>query len=211
MKKYFGLFITLLSVFPSMAQEKVEGMVMEANVQGQVLQIKNQQKAPGKMNMAVSMMGQVMQQTVFDGEQGYSSQMGAKTPMDEATVEATKIQAMPFPELKYAEMGVTAELKGVENVDGKRAYEVAISRPDGNTVTEYFDATTFYKIRSVATQEAAGNTMSIITDYATYKEVDGIKFPYVITVSGAMPFPLKSEVKSVEVNKGLSDDLFKVN
>ncbi|MEL7123353.1 MAG: pitrilysin family protein, partial [Bacteroidota bacterium] len=197
-------------------KEKLSGvtdlsMVMEANVQGQVIQIKNQQKTPGKMNMAVSMMGNVMQQTVFDGEQGYSSQMGAKTPMDEATVEATKLQAMPFPELKYAELGVTAELKGVENVDGKRAYEVAISRPDGNNVTDYFDATTFFKIRSVATQEAAGQTMSIITDYATYKDVDGIKFPYVVTVSGAMPFPLKSEVKSVEVNKGLSDDLFKVN
>ena len=34
MKKYFGLFITLLSVLPSMAQEKVEGMVMEANTEG---------------------------------------------------------------------------------------------------------------------------------------------------------------------------------
>ena len=46
------------------------------------------------------------------------------------------------------------------------------------------------------------------TDIWEYKEVDGIKFPSVISISGAMSMKLTAE--SINVNKGVADSEFTI-
>lgn len=184
-------------------------MTMSGDVQGQPIEITNQQK-DGKIAVTTKVAGNVMGQQIFDGSKGVVVQMGARQPFNEDQVEAMKLEALPFPELKYDEMNVTAELKGYDNVDGKKAYEVVVNYPNGTKVTEYFDAQTYLKIRSVQVQEAMGQSVTQTTDYAAYKEVDGIQFPHSVTISGLLPFPLKTSVESIEVNSGIDDAVFKV-
>jgi predicted Zn-dependent peptidase len=182
---------------------------MAGEIQGQPITITNQQKG-GKMAVSTALAGNVMAQQIFDGKKGVVIQMGAKQPIDGKQAEAMKLQAQPFPELSYGKMGVAVELKGLDNVDGKKAYEVVITRKDGSKVTEYFDAQSYFKIRSVQTVEAMGQTITNTTDFAGYKEVEGIQFPHVVTVSGMLPIPLKTSVESIEINKSIDDAVFNV-
>ncbi len=184
-------------------------MVMNGNIQGQAITVTTQQKG-GKLATSTAVGGNVMAQQIFDGKKGVVVQMGARQPLDDKQAEAMKFQAIIFPELQYDEMGVTAELKGYENVDGKKAYELVITKGDGTKTTEYFDAQTYLKLRSVQTMEAMGQSVTQTTDFGAYKEVEGIKFPQSVTISGLMPFPLKTTVESIEINSGISDDVFKV-
>ena len=133
-------------------------------------------------------------------------QMGNPIPLDEAAQAEMKNQAYVFPELRFAELGYKMVLKGVEMVEGKKAYAVEMSTSTGSKSTDYYDITTGLKIRSVT----AGNDSSVVNDYEDYREVDGIKFPFKTTISGMMPIPLTMEVKSVEINTGLEAAAFKV-
>ncbi len=182
---------------------------MTGEIQGQPLSITNQQKN-GKMAVSTAMAGTVLAQQIFDGKKGVVIQMGAKQPLDGKQAEAMKLQALPFPELSYDKMGVSVELKGLDNVEGKKAYEVVVTRKDGSKITDYFDAQSYLKLRSVQTVEAMGQTITNTTDFAAYKEVEGIQFPHSITISGMLPIPLKTNVEAIEINKGIDDAVFSI-
>jgi zinc protease len=202
-------YIKALGGADKLATVKDLTMKMAGEIQGQPITITNQQKN-GKMAVSTALAGNVMAQQIFDGKKGVVIQMGAKQPIEGQQAEAMKLQALPFPELSYDEMGVTVELKGLDNVDDKKAYEVVITRKDGSKVTEYFDAQSYFKIRSVQTIEAMGQTITNTTDFAGYKEVEGIQFPHVMTVSGMLPIPLKTSVESIQINQGIDDAVFNV-
>jgi zinc protease len=183
---------------------------MSTVVQGMSLESIMQQKAPNKLSMSVMMGGMAMQEQKYDGKKGLISQMGQKQVLEGKDLESMKEEALLFPESHFKKMGYKLTLKGLDQVEGKKAYQVEAESPAGIKKTYYFDVETGLKIRSISVLEAAGNSTSIMNDYADYKEVDGIKIPYTVTVIGAAPFPLKSEVTSVEINKGIQDTIFAV-
>ncbi len=182
-------------------------MVSTADLQGMTIESTLSHKAPNKLNMAVSMMGSTVQETTFDGEKGTQSQMGQSAPMEGEDLENMKVDSRLFPERFYKELGVMAELSGIEMVNGKKAYKVVATYPSGTKKTAFYDVETSLKAREI---ETAGEGMVITNDLSDYKAVSGIKFPHVVTISGAMPIPMKLEVKSIEVNGQLADEVFKV-
>ena len=133
-------------------------------------------------------------------------QMGQEIPLDEASLTAMKAQSYIVPEMHYAELGYQMELKSVEMVEGRKAYAVQLTSPVGTKSTDYYDINTGLKIRTIG--DANGTTVT--NDFEDYREVDGVKFPFKLTVSGMMPFPLVMNVESVEMNTGLEDAAFKV-
>jgi len=185
--------------------------VMTASTQMGDMKMTMTQKAPNKFYQKVEAQGMTVVETKFDGDQAMMSQMGQKRTIDdEEALGQMKMQGRLFPEASWEELGYTAELKGVEKVDGQDAYKVAVSTPAGSNYTDFFSTDTFLKIRTVSTSQAQGQTVTVTNDYADYKEVDGIMVPYTITTSGAMPFPLKMEVQEVVINGEVDDSLFKV-
>jgi len=164
------------------------------------------QKAPNKLLTSTTMGGMVMQEQKFDGTKGVNAQMGQKQAIEGKELESLKAQATLFSESKYAEMGYTLTLKGVEQVEGKNAYQIEAVSSSGDKLTEFYDVATGLKIRSV--QVEGGTT--VVSDYADYKEVNGVKFPHTLSISGLAPFPLKFTVQSIEVNKGIDDAVFAV-
>lgn len=50
--------------------------------------------------------------------------------------------------------------------------------------------------------------MTNTTEFLEYKDVDGLKFPSVISISGAMSMKLTAE--SINVNKGVADSEFTI-
>ncbi|MFN7119124.1 MAG: hypothetical protein ACK4TA_20165, partial [Saprospiraceae bacterium] len=98
--------------------------------------------------------------------------------------------------------------KGIEQVEGKNAYQIEVSTPNGDKITEFYDVNTGYKIRMV--QSLGDGATTLVTDFNDYKEVNGVKFPHSMTINGIAPFPIKNIISAVEVNKGIDDTIFAV-
>ena len=183
---------------------------MAADMMGQTIDAVVIQKSPNMSMMKMSMMGNVVQEQVFDGEKGKSSAMGQTKMMSEEEVKTAKKQSILFPELMMKELGNTAKLIGTENINGANAYQVDITDTDGKTTSVFFDATTFLKIRDVNAMEAQGQTMTITNDHQDYQEVDGVLLPYTRTTTGAAPVPIVMKVKEIKINSGVEASVFKI-
>lgn len=186
---------------------------MSANIQGQNLDVLIKQKTSGKYYMSINMSGMTVQEQKYDGTQGQESAMGQSQKIEgEQELASMKRQSMPFPELFYKEWGYELALKGVDQIEGKNAIAVEISTPEGEKFTDFFDMETYLKIRSVSTtaQDSPGGAVTIVNDSRDYREVEGVKMPFEMSVSGEMPFPLVMKVKEVNFNTGVADSEFEI-
>lgn len=178
--------------------EKVKSvhMIADAEIQGQKLNLETKSTTGGKFSQVVSMGGMVVSKQIFDGQKGSATMQGQKVEFTEEQIAAVKAEADPFPELKVN----NARLTGKEPVNGKDAYAVATS--DDTTV--YYDVETGLKVQSVKTVSQAGQTMSVPTGFGNYQEVNGVKFPFLITQSFG-PQSIEFKVNEIKINQGVAD------
>jgi hypothetical protein len=71
--------------------------------------------------------------------------------------------------------------------------------------------TTSLKVREISVNGEGDQAATITTDYADYKPVGGVQMPHTITISGAMPIPLKAVITEIKVNQGIDDKVFSTN
>jgi zinc protease len=182
---------------------------MNSEIQGMKLEMKIQQKAPDKYLSSVIVGGSVMQQQVFDGERAKSSGMQGSMELEGDMLEEMKLQAIMNRELVYEEKGFSLNLEGIETVAGKSAYKIIITSPRNAEITEFFDTENGLKLRTLITQESPMGSMTQITDYEDYREVEGMMFPFMIKQQvGPQAFDMA--VETIEINQGLDDEVFKV-
>jgi len=167
-------------------------------------------QAGGKFHMSMAAPGMNLMKQVYDGEKGEMEQMGQKMPIEGSDLASFKEQATLFPERFYNEAGYNTEIKGIEDVNGKQAYKLLVTRPSGSKSIEYYDKETFLKIKEVQTDEAQGQTMTTTNEYGDYKTIDGISIPHTVTISGQMPTPMVMKVVTVKVNNDVDPLLFKI-
>lgn len=171
--------------------------VSEATMQGMTLQMTTKQMASNKFAMSMSMMGNVINQQVFDGEKGYLAQMGQKKPLEGEMLEKMKSSSFPFVENGYSSR---ATLLKIEPIDGKDAYVVKV----GNDTTVFYDVVSGLKTSESITQKAPnGQEMIQTVKYEDYKEVAGIKFPHTIKMTMG-PQQIDFTVKALKVNEGIT-------
>ena len=185
-------------------------MNMSANIQGMTIEAVNKQKAPDMFYSALSMGGNVMQKQVFDGTRGRISAMGQSQEITGDDLTELKLQAALFPELRYTELGYTFELAGIEQVDGKDVYRVRFTSPTGSVRSEFFSLETGLRISSQVNQDTPMGSMTVVTNYDDYREVNGIMYPFSIKQQVG-PQMLDMKVNSIEVNTGLSANDFQVD
>ena len=185
-------------------------MNMSANIQGMTIEAVNKQKAPDMFYSALSMGGNVMQKQVFDGTRGRISAMGQSQEITGDDLTELKLQAALFPELRYAELGYTLELAGIEQIDGQDAYRVRFTSPTGSVRNEFFSLETGLRISSQVNQETPMGSMTMVTNFSDYREVNGVMYPFSIKQQVG-PQMLDMKVNSIEVNTGLSDNDFQVD
>jgi predicted Zn-dependent peptidase len=167
-------------------------------------------QAGGKFYMSMTAPGMDLVKQIYNGEAGLMEQMGQKAPVQGSELESFKEQAIVFPERFYNENGYKVEVKGIEDVNGKPAYRLAVTNPSGSKSTVYFDKESFLKVKEVQTIEVQGQTSVNTSEYADYKAEDGILFPHTITITGAMPAPMVMKAVSIKVNGNVDPSLFKI-
>ncbi|MEL6972283.1 MAG: pitrilysin family protein [Bacteroidota bacterium] len=180
--------------------------VVEGEVQGMATTMKQEKQEGEKMHLTVSVSGMAVSETIVNGQQAKVLQMGTPQEVDEKGLTDLREQAIIFPEARYAELGFTTAMEGVEMLGDKKAYIIRITSPSGNELIEYFDTVSGLKLRTITSSEAA----TITVDYDDYREVDGLYYPHKVTSSGLMPVPLVFTLTSLTVNEGLKEDRFKV-
>jgi zinc protease len=173
-------------------------MVAQAEIQGQILdlEVKNYK---GMSSQKIAMSGNVLSKQVYNGETGFTISQGQRMAFTDKQLVAAKADANPFPELDTKD----AKVMGIEPVDGKDAYAVALTEDK----TAYYDIESGLKVKAVSIVSQGDQTMEIPVTYSNYQEVNGIKFPFTISQSmGPQTFEFK--VSAIKVNDGVSDEDF---
>jgi zinc protease len=177
---------------------------------GMEITVKQIQKDGSKLVQEMLMNGQSMGKTTYDGTKAVQTGMGgASRNLEGEQLAELKEQALPIKEAAYKSMGYQLTLKSVEEVEGKSAYVVEVSRPNGQKSTEYYEVSTSLKLREVSTTAGPDGTSTTVTnDFSDYREVGGVKFPHTSMTTGVFPTPMKAVVSDLKVNAGVDDALF---
>jgi zinc protease len=179
-----------------------------ADFQGQTLVLTSMVKVPKSLT-SVSFGGMEVQKVVSDGKDVLMFAQGQKVPVDEKEKELYLAAGTPAIELLYPTLGAKLALKGIEQVDNTDAYVVEVVLPKGTKLTDYFDTQTGLKLQSVTIQKGPQGEVAVPTKFSDYRDVKGVKLPYVIAQSMG-PMVLKFVVQSVEVNGTIDDAVFKM-
>jgi len=161
------------------------------------------EKSPNltSMEMSVEGMGTLMKQK-FDGNNGYMEQMGQKIPMENDQLESERSQKGLFDEL-YMDTAAM-EIVSLGPVDGKDAYKIKTKENSFN----YYDAESGLLIMTEESTTQGGNTITSITKFSDYREVDGILYAFKREIN-AGPQKIEFEITNVIFNEEISNEFFK--
>jgi predicted Zn-dependent peptidase len=164
----------------------------------------------GKFYMDMNAQGMTLMKQVYDGEKGVGEQQGQRMPLEGSDLESLREQSVLFPERNYGTSGYAMEVKGMEDVNGKACYKLAVTKPSGTKSIEYYEKETNLKVKEVQTAEMQGQSSTTIFEYADYKSVNGINVPYAVTISGPMPTPIVMKATDIKINGTVDPMLFKI-
>ncbi|MBF9252972.1 insulinase family protein [Pontibacter sp. 172403-2] len=193
--------------------EKVKDLSITSNatIQGMQLVFTKQQKGDDKFAVQVLMNNNPMQRVIINGDKGKieSPMQGINKEITKEELAAQKLEANTFSVLQYDKLGIKSKLTGLDKVDGKDAYVIEVTMPNGQKTMQYFAKDSGLLLKEVNSLESPQGVITQTKNYSNYKEVNGVKFPYLVEISMG-PQQIKTEVQTVEVNKGISDDVFKL-
>ncbi|MFC5193524.1 peptidase, M16 family protein [Algoriphagus aquatilis] len=185
--------------------EKVQGiknasLTGEANFQGQIIEIKTVADAENaRLMQSTSLGGNVVQKTLFSGGKGQMMAMGQVQELPDEMASMLKVQTYVFPEVHYEALGFKLAFIGTEDMDGEQVHKLEITAPNGMVTNEFYSVNSGLKLKT--SSAATGDIM-----YSDYQEVDGVKFPMMLTIKNPMlPVALETKMKSVSFNQQLSD------
>lgn len=167
-------------------------------------------KRPNMNRQEIVMMGQTMIMA-FDGTNARMiNPMAGPNPIDVPAEQAAMIKDQSDfdgPLLDYKAKGYTVELVGQEQIDGKNAFHLRVTRKTLPPQDLYLDGTTYLETK-LATNVPGSGVMEI--QFGDYRTVDGMMMPFSVkTYAGGM---MLTELKldTVEVNIKVDDALFKI-
>jgi hypothetical protein len=207
-EKVIGTYIDAIGGTKNLQSVKSLKFVANADFQGNTLVLTSIVKVPKSLT-TVSFGGMGVQKVVTDGKDVLMIGQGQKVPVDDKDKETYLASGSPAIELLYQSMGAKLTLKGIEKVDDKDAYVVEVNFPKGAKITDYFDPQTGLKVQSVSIQKGPQGEVAVPTKFSDYRDVKGIKIPYLISQSFG-PMVLKFVVQSAEVNGTVDDSIFKM-
>jgi hypothetical protein len=181
---------------------------MSTEVQGNAMIMTRLQKLPNKSMMSMNAMGMVVFKMTTDGAKVQRGGMQGNTAIEGDEAKRTIANGTIFPELHYAENGITSQVDGIEKVDGKDAYKV-VNTLGTLTWSDFYDVASGLKTQSVASTKTPQGERTQTSTFADFKPTNGILFP--MTINQQSPRgPMTLTIDAVRINKGLKDSEFTV-
>jgi hypothetical protein len=165
------------------------------------------QKAPNKM-LTVTSYPQVVFRTGFTGTGGWghSSRDGVRE-LPAQVASDLKTEAEFYRELKIKQLYSTLTLVGKEAIGNAEAYVIEAIPSSGRVERLYFDVATGLLLRRYTLSETFLGKLPLQMDYEDYREVDGVKQPFLIHWS----FPGRiwgRKITEIKQNVDLNDSQF---
>jgi len=170
------------------------------------------QTKEGNLAYVANFQGMNMTFMAYDGETAWSTNQMTMAPekMPKEQTDNMKLQTNDFPSpfMNYKEKGYTVEYVGEEMMEGTETYKIKLiqepimvnGKEEENISYHYFETENNVPIAIEAS--VAGQTMK--DTMSDYEEVDGLYFPFSMTVFGGMPL----SIKSIEVNPDIDAKIF---
>ena len=198
-------------VSPTTAQQAPDSTEKPKQVQ---LPFVMKMKRGRKSRMELEFAGKTALQ-VYDGSNGWKVRPYLnRNDVEPFTADETKAQAqqsdLDGPLVDYAAKGTTAEVVGVEKVEGRDAYKLKLTMKSGQVQHVWIDAQNFLEVKIDGTPRRMDGKMHPVFVYLRdYKPVQGLMVPHVFeTAVQGYKETHKMVIESVVVNPKLDDSLF---
>jgi len=180
------------------------------SLQGQTAQLTTVAKRPNLSRQEISIMGTTITMA-FDGVKAWMiNPMVGPDPIEMPAEQAEMIKDqadIDGPLMDYKAKGSTVELVGVEDVGGRKAFHLRITRK-GLPPTELFiDSQNYLDVKAVTSVPGTG-TMELA--FSDYRSVDGMMVPFSVKSSAAGMTISELKLDSVAFNVPLPADAFKI-
>jgi predicted Zn-dependent peptidase len=180
---------------------------MTMTMQGMNLNVVEKKLAPNKESMTISMGGNTVMKTSFDGTKGYQMQGPNKKDLTPEEVNQKKVFTSLTEQLDYlTNPAFKLVVKGIQKVDGADAYQLQVTDPSGKTSTEYYDLNTHYLVKNESSTLAGNNTVTNTVQFSDYRPVAGVKYPFKqnLTISaGGQEQNISMVVTDIQVNSNM--------
>jgi zinc protease len=172
----------------------------KGTIQGQTLDMVSKISSKGMSSTDVTMQGMSMMKQIIGDKSGYQSQQGQKKNIEGAELIKEKKEAIPFIELNlFTDKSIV--LIGIETINGQDAYVI-----QANASRYFYDVKTGLRIAAENEAGEGAQKRKVMTSFADYVDVKGVKVPYKTTLDVGMP--LEFITQEVKINEGVTDKDF---
>jgi outer membrane lipoprotein-sorting protein len=151
---------------------------------------------------------------IFDGRKGWVvspfASSRAPVPMtDEELSNAPEQADIDGPLVDSAKKGIRLALEGKEQVEGRDAWRIRVTRSDGVVRYLDLDTVTSLKVRWEGELGSGAEKKANAASFSGYRSVDGVSFPFRIA-SGAVGEPPNQVIvfEKIEVNPAIPASAF---
>lgn len=179
---------------------------VKGNVQGVETRIVFLQKSPNKLLQRI-IVGDVEQKIIFNGSRGRKIINDIKEEINGDELVKLSYDAIMELMLDPELYNLKLRYDGTELIDGKNAFKILLTLPNGAEWHQYYDMQTGWKVRDSKDIITPQGVFKQITDFDDYRDVEGIIYPFKVEqVLGNQK--LEFIIESIQVNTGLAEANF---
>jgi hypothetical protein len=108
------------------------------------------------------------------------------------------------PLVDYAAKGHKVELQGKEDVDGTACFKIKATLAGGKEISFFIDPVSYMIRRTRDKRKVNGQEAEMQTDYADYKDIEGVKMAYSITQQFGTVY-----ISGIKVNQVIPESAYK--
>jgi hypothetical protein len=179
---------------------------MKGIVQGVETEIMFYQKAPNKLCQKI-IAGDVEQTIIYDGTKGVKIIGEISQEITDNDLTKLSYDAIMNLILDPEAYNIKLQYKGLENINDRDHYTILLTLPNGTEWFQYYDMETGLKTQDSKDIVTPQGNFKQVTEFNDYRSVDGILYPFKIKQYLGNQ-TLDFTVESIQVNTGISDDVF---
>jgi zinc protease len=163
---------------------------------------------PNKLAMSTDLGGVGKVAEGSDGTHAwtFSAMQGPQIKKGEELADSLR-EAVFHKDIEWRTIYSSAELNGVEDVDGKPAYKVILTPKTGKPETQYYDKASGLMVRHQSVRKTAFGDIPVDVSVSGYRKECGVTLPH-SSVESVAGQKIELQIDSVECNASLPADAF---
>ena len=194
------------------AYGKLHNMVMKGSMVMPAMGIKGAvtiyAAEPNKVSMSTDLagVGKITEGSDGTNAWSFSAMQGPQLKKGEELTDSLR-EALFHKETEWKTVFTSAELSGVEDVDGSPAYKVVMTPKNGKPETQYYDKASGLLVRHQSIRKTAFGDIPVDVSVSDYRQECGIQVPHAVsqTVAGQK---LDLKIDTIECNSQIPGDAF---